>query len=76
MQTKREASIPSRVLISSNILTIPAVIGILLCQSLQGFSYHLTIDKCTDKLHIIGCQSLQGFSYHLTLLAYLDIKED
>ena len=37
-----------------------------MCQSLQGFSYHLTYTMIiANYLHIL-CQSLQGFSYHLT----------
>ena len=63
-----KVSIPSRVLISSNDLNKLHCKKVSeLCQSLQGFSYHLTIDNCSNTISFDECQSLQGFSYHLTL---------
>ena len=63
-----DVSIPSRVLISSNInsdlLDMQALVS---CQSLQGFSYLLTLETIQEGIENRMCQSLQGFSYLLTL---------
>ena len=59
-------SIPSRVLISSNSRFIFFTKNSFTCQSLQGFSYLLTLD-CQHLVILAECQSLQGFSYLLTL---------
>ena len=60
-------SIPSRVLISSNLkMQFYSTISIQ-CQSLQGFSYLLTnLNRFSSLLWNFLCQSLQGFSYLLT----------
>ena len=62
-----KVSIPSRVLISSNVV-IRGKHGDIGCgcQSLQGFSYLLTILLIPFLSALFWCQSLQGFSYLLT----------
>ena len=63
-----DVSIPSRVLISSNTVAISDLKGnMIACQSLQGFSYLLTVSKLFFRRCWVQCQSLQGFSYLLTL---------